>query len=148
MSWHGAAVYHPGLAMNTRTPPVLAALLLVACATTTPGGATANELAQSERIGRLEAERNEAAELVKVERAARVEAEVKAARLAYEVAVGEYNILMTEAVCDRSRGLTIDAATETKIKAAFGRMEALTAGCGRDEPGDLCVERKAREAER
>jgi hypothetical protein len=110
-------------------------------------GATANEMAQSERIGRLEAERNAAAELAKKERAERAEAEVKAARLAYEVAVGEYNLLVMQAVCDRARGLTIDAATQMKIGAAADRVNAFVAGCGRDEPGNACVERKAREAE-
>ena len=134
--------------MNTRAFYVSGALLLTACATTTPPGATANELAQSERIGRLEAERNAATELAKKERAARVEAEVRAARFAYEVAVGEYNLLMTETACDHVRGLAIDAATMAKLDAAAERMSAFGAGCGRDEPVNVCVERKAREAER
>lgn len=97
--------------------------------------------------GRAEGDAAAARDLAVGERRGRIEAEVKAVLLEYELAIEQYNHVVTTTLCDAVRGVKDPAAIQ-KVDAAAARLKPFSDGCKENEPGNTCVERKARETAR
>lgn len=94
--------------------------------------------------GRLESELATSKQRTDRERTARIEAEVKLGMKTFELALEKHNAVVRSTLCDVNSGAISAQTAKERLDASEVSLKPFYSGCGKDEPGDRCVARKAR----